>query len=104
LKCGIIHKDLTEEETTAGTPQGGIISPVLANLVLDGLEAKCINATQKRKYTKNEDGKYSQTSSSIHVTRYADDFVVTAKRKEDLKDHVLPAIIEFLSERGLELR
>jgi len=33
----------------------------------------------------------TQTSSSIHVTRYADDFVVTAKRKEDLKEHVLGA-------------
>jgi len=103
LKCGIIHNG-KGEETTAGTPQGGIISPVIANMVLDGLEEKCMKSVAKWKRTKNENGKYTQTSSSIHVTRYADDFVVTAKRKEDLKEHVLPAIVEHLAERQLELR
>jgi len=50
------------------------------------------------------DGKYSTTASGIHVARYADDFIVTAKRREDIKDSILPAIEAFLGERGLSLR
>jgi RNA-directed DNA polymerase len=72
-------------------------------MVLDGLEECCISAVPKRKY-KKVDGKYSVTASSVHVVRYADDFIVTAKRREDIKDSILPAIEEFLRERGLSLK
>jgi RNA-directed DNA polymerase len=42
-------------------------------------------------------------TKSLIFVRYADDFICTAKSKEILQDKVLPAIIEFLRERGLEL-
>lgn len=74
--------------TEAGTPQGGIISPVLANMALDGLEAVAQQAARHQK---------------INVIKYADDFVITGASKEALEQQVKPAIVAFLRERGLEL-
>ena len=75
--------------TTAGTPQGGIASPVLANLTLDGLEG-VIRASVLR-------------TDKVNFIRYADDFVVTAASKEILEQKGQPAIVPFLQERGVQL-
>ena len=75
--------------TEEGTPQGGIISPVLANLTLDGLERVAREAVPRR--------------SLVNVVRYADDFLVTARTTEMLHEKIIPAIEAFLAERGLEL-
>jgi RNA-directed DNA polymerase len=75
--------------TTAGTPQGGLISPILSNLVLDGME-QTLKALGKPK-------------DKIHFVRYADDFVVTGATRELLEEKVKPALTAFLKERGLEL-
>lgn len=72
--------------TEEGTPQGGIISPVLANMTLDGLES------QIRKI-----------SPGLGMVRYADDFIVTGPLKDILETKVKTAIETFLSQRGLEL-
>ncbi|AWF62229.1 group II intron reverse transcriptase/maturase [Pseudomonas aeruginosa] len=81
--------------TEAGTPQGGIISPVLANWTLDGLEdvvhASVASTARKRKPFK------------IHVVRYADDFIITGATQAVLQHQVRPAIEAFLKQRGLEL-
>jgi RNA-directed DNA polymerase len=83
LKAGILYQG-TYRDTTAGTPQGGVISPVLANIALDGLEA----AVKAR-------GKYN-------VIRYADDFIVTGYSQEELE--AIKTVIEgFMKERGLML-
>lgn len=75
--------------TQSGTPQGGVISPCLMVMTLQGLEQR-VKAVAKR-------------SDKVHVVVYADDFNVTASSKEILKDKVLPAINQFSKERGLRL-
>jgi RNA-directed DNA polymerase len=75
--------------TKAGTPQGGIISPLLANMTLDGLEAAVKAVTPYR--------------TKVNVVRYADDFVITGKTKELLEETIKPAVEKFLMERGLTL-
>ena len=75
--------------TVAGTPQGGVISPCLANMVLDGLEDAVARITKP--------------SDKVHVVRYADDFVVTGASREVLEYRVKPAVETFLAERGLRL-
>jgi RNA-directed DNA polymerase len=75
--------------TMAGTPQGGIASPVLANMALDGLEAVAQSAAPR--------------SQKIHVVKYADDFIITGASKEVLEVKVKPAVVAFLKVRGLEL-
>src|ERR1035438_8536104 len=75
--------------TEAGTPQGGIASPALANMALDGLEEIARRAAPR--------------NQKVHVVRYADDFIITGASKEVLETKVKPAIVTFLKERGLEL-
>lgn len=88
LKAGYMEKG-DWYPSQAGTPQGGIASPILANLVLNGLEAAIKGSNPKREY-------------GINVVRYADDFIVTAKTPERLKE-LIPVITRFLGERGLSL-
>lgn len=83
--------------TKAGTPQGGIISPTLANLVLDGLETLLANSFKRRK----RQGK--NLNPQVYLVRYADDFIVTGASKDLLENEVRPLIEAFLRERGLEL-
>jgi RNA-directed DNA polymerase len=80
--------------TEAGTPQGGIISPVLANMTLDGLERMLIQHFPKVK---------TSGGALVNFVRYADDFLVTGRTKELLEQEVKPLIEEFLRERGLQL-
>lgn len=82
--------------TPAGTPQGGIISPTLANMTLDGLEAE-LEAVFGRKRTPKA------FRNKVHLVRYADDFVITSASKELLEAEVKPLVANFLAARGLEL-
>lgn len=92
LKAGVIHKGQLQA-TDAGTPQGGIISPTLANLVLDGLES------QLKLYW----GVTKAKKLKINVVRYADDFVITGTSREVLETEVRPWVEQFLAVRGLQL-
>ena len=95
LKSGYLEKQVFYK-TDDGTPQGGIISPVLANLALDGLEK---GLREKYPPTKRLRGEYL----CVNVVRYADDFVVTGRTKELLEREIKPLVEQFLRERGLEL-
>src|SRR6266436_4431684 len=98
LKSGYMDKHVLHE-TTDGTPQGGIISPALANFALDGLERvlrEKYPAATRLKSVGNQ-------RPSVNFIRYADDFVITGKSKELLEGKVKPLIEQFLLERGLEL-
>ncbi len=94
LKAGFVDKG-AQFPTEAGTPQGGIVSPVLANMTLDGLERAVSEALGP---TKN-----ARQPAKAHVIRYADDFVVTAANQRLLEQNVKPAVEAFLSVRGLQL-
>jgi RNA-directed DNA polymerase len=83
--------------TEAGTPQGGIISPTLANLTLDGLGV-LLQKTFPRGRVKGKD-----TNPKVHLIRYADDFIITGATREVLVNEVIPLVQQFLRERGLEL-
>jgi len=84
-------------DTESGTPQGGIISPVLANMALDGLETTIRNHFPEAVY---RGGK--EVSLKVNTIRYADDFVITAGTKQTAEE-ILPVVREFLAKRGLEL-
>ena len=84
LKAGLVFQG-NFNSTEQGTPQGGVISPLLANIGLHGLEnfIKTINP-------------------KLGVVRYADDFIVTARNKESL-EIAQDLIKAWMSKRGLEL-
>jgi RNA-directed DNA polymerase len=84
LKAGFVFQGKLEP-TEQGTPQGGVISPLIANIGLHGLET----------YIK-------ATNSKLGVVRYADDFIVTARDKQSLGT-AQNLIQAWMSKRGLEL-
>lgn len=88
LKAGYMENE-TLYDTNEGFPQGGLASPCLANLALDGLEEAVLEIGKKK--------------DKIHFVRYADDWIVTASSREILEERVLPTVTAFLRERGLEL-
>lgn len=94
LKAGFMEQRVVHP-TLDGTPQGGIISPVLANLALDGLE----QVLQRRYPKSNARGR----ATRVNLVRYADDFIITGRSKDLLETEVTPLVEAFLAERGLEL-
>jgi len=84
LKAGFIFKGQWNP-TEQGTPQGGVISPLLANIGLHGLE-NFIKSTNKR----------------LGVVRYADDFIITARDRQSLETAQIQ-IQAWMKSRGLEL-
>jgi len=94
LKAGYLEKHVLFA-TTEGTPQGGIISPAVANRALDGLQrllAERFGATRGQ-----------QRKHKVHLVRYADDFIITGTSRILLQYEVKPLVEQFLKERGLEL-
>lgn len=96
LDCGYME-DSAWFATEAGTPQGGIISPTLANIALDGLE-RLLSSTFREKRRKGK-----TISPKVNLIRYADDFVITGTSQELLVNEVKPLVERFLAERGLTL-
>jgi RNA-directed DNA polymerase len=84
MKAGYIYEGIFYP-TEMGTPQGGVISPLLSNIGLHGLEIMVKSLNKK-----------------LGIVRYADDFLITSKTKKGLEE-VLPRVKQWLSERGLEL-
>ena len=81
--------------TESGTPQGGVISPTLANMALDGLEREL---NQRFRYSNS-----TWRKLKVKYVRYADDFLITGITPELLEQQVKPVVENFLQERGLRL-
>ncbi|MEG3902630.1 reverse transcriptase domain-containing protein [Microcoleus sp. B4-C5] len=81
IKTGIfrcLKAGVNPEFPEQGTPQGGVVSPLLANIALNGIE-------------------------EIHQSvRYADDMVIILKPKDDA-EAILDKVSEFLAERGMKV-
>jgi RNA-directed DNA polymerase len=100
LKAGVV--ELGHYSTTdTGTPHGGVISPLLANLALDGMERRFGAETSAG--TPIPPAKRKHPHTGISLIRYADDFVVTAPSREVLETYVQPRITTVLTQRGLSL-
>jgi RNA-directed DNA polymerase len=80
LKTGFLEEGV-RFDTTEGTPQGGIISPVLANRALDGLQALLAEHFPSG----------DKRTCKVHLVRYADDFIITGTSKEFLQHKVMPS-------------
>ena len=85
-------EELNFTESTEGTPQGGIMSPTLSNIALNGIEEVIKKANPLIK----------GISQGVTLIRYADDMIITARTQESaIKNKEI--LSKFLAERGLEL-
>jgi RNA-directed DNA polymerase len=91
LKAGVMDQG-TWQDTEAGTPQGGVISPLLANIALHGLEEKVMELARGRR-----------DKEKLTVVRYADDFVVMHDNRSMI-EKAKGVVEEWLRGIGLELK
>jgi RNA-directed DNA polymerase len=95
LKAGI-NPEFPEQ----GTPQGGVVSPLLANIALNGIESIL------RYNSKGIDQKITEKTAVKNIIepsiRYADDMVIILRPQDDAKE-ILEKIDEFLAERGMKV-
>ncbi|MFB2978533.1 group II intron reverse transcriptase/maturase [Microseira sp. BLCC-F43] len=106
LKAGYVEAEVFHK-TESGTPQGGIISPLLSNIALDGMERLLSNHKKEKTYqcTRRATGEEYTKKKKLDkygFVRYADDLIITARSKEDIEE-IKPIIQQWLSKRGLEL-
>ncbi len=104
LKAGVMD-GLELKPTSQGTPQGGTISPLLANIALHGMEND-IKQLATKLDMKNSRGRqlgWQNKQSSVSLIRYADDFLIL---HEDINilNRFIKAITQWLNDIGLELK
>jgi group II intron reverse transcriptase/maturase len=91
LKAGVLEEDGQTVHPATGTPQGGVISPVLANIYLHFVQDLWIDRVVRRK-----------AKGRVLFRRYADDSVVCFEREEDARAY-LSDLPERLSKFGLQI-
>ena len=104
LKAGILTEIGTAKESVTGTPQGGILSPLLANVALSVLDEHFAEApggphsTTKQRWTRRQKG-----LPNYRLYRYADDFVILVSGTRSQTEALLPEVASVLSTVGLRL-
>ena len=98
LKAGVVELGFFAP-TDTGTPQGGVASPLLANVALDGME-RLFDAEWPDGRLKSPSARKGR-NRGVKLIRYADDSVVTAPTREVLETYVRPRLEHFLQECGL---
>jgi RNA-directed DNA polymerase len=101
LKAGILTEEGAEEETNTGTPQGGILSPLLANIALSALDEYFAGtwapSWEVRRRRRDKGG------ATYRLVRYADDFVVMVKGTRAHAENLREQVAEVLRPIGLRL-
>jgi RNA-directed DNA polymerase len=100
LKAGVMEGG-RPTTTEAGTPPGGVISPLLANIALDGME-RLFDGEAPNGHPQRPSWKKG-LNKGVSLIRYADDIVAIAPSREVLEQHVRPRLETFLAHRGLHL-
>ena len=104
LKAGILTEDRQREDTTAGTPQGGILSPLLANVALSALDEHIARAPGGPQTSKPERARRLRHGlPNFRLVRYADDWCLMVKGTRADAVALRDEIAEVLSTLGLRL-
>eukprot|EP00200_Dunaliella_tertiolecta_P003071 CAMPEP_0202337808 /NCGR_PEP_ID=MMETSP1126-20121109/345_1 /ASSEMBLY_ACC=CAM_ASM_000457 /TAXON_ID=3047 /ORGANISM="Dunaliella tertiolecta, Strain CCMP1320" /LENGTH=409 /DNA_ID=CAMNT_0048928079 /DNA_START=516 /DNA_END=1742 /DNA_ORIENTATION=+ len=112
LACGVVEgfarsraklKDSEITHTTSGTPQSGVISPLLANIALHGLENHLVNYVGRRPGSSGRANRgFATKSKALGFVRYADDFVIIHDNLEILNECIRETRV-WLAGMGLEI-
>lgn len=103
LKSGILSKDGVTEETAAGTPQGGILSPLLSNIALHTLDDHFAKAWKAMGDGSARRRRRIKGLPTYRLIRYADDFVVMVKGERAHAVALRDEAANVLKEVGLRL-
>jgi RNA-directed DNA polymerase len=104
LKAGILTEDGALRDTGTGTPQGGLLSPVLANVALSVLDEHFADKPGGPRSTQHERAKRRRHGlANYRLVRYADDFVVMVSGTKAYAEALLDEVAVVLSTIGLRL-
>lgn len=104
LKAGILGEDEVSRETRTGTPQGGILSPLLANLALSDLDDHFAEAWQQTSATRVDRARrHRHGLATYRLVRYADDFVIMVNGTRAHAQALHATVAAILSGVGLRL-
>ena len=104
LKSGVLSEDGISRDTKTGTPQGGILSPLLANIALSVLDEHFAEAWQTPMASRVDRARRRRHGQATYrLVRYADDFVVMIAGAKAHAEHLQTEIAEVLAGVGLRL-
>jgi RNA-directed DNA polymerase len=104
LKAGILSEDLVTRDTHTGTPQGGILSPLLANIALSVLDEHFADAWQTTMSTRVDRARRRRHGQATYrIIRYADDFVVMVSGTREHAEALRAEVEAVLAPVGLRL-
>ena len=104
LKAGVMTTTGSIEGTITGTPQGGILSPLLANIALSVLDDEFARrwnqqmATEVQRQRRRRNGE-----ANYRLIRYADDFVIVVTGGREHAEHLLDDVTSVIAPMGLRL-
>lgn len=103
-KAGILTETGQQEETTAGTPQGGILSPLLANIALSVLDDWFMDQHEQSMATiRQRDGRRQKGLPNWRLIRYADDWVAMVNGTREDAERLRQDAARVLAPMGLRL-
>lgn len=104
LHSGILSEDGLTRETKSGTPQGGILSPLLANIALSVLDEHFAEVWERDMGTRTQRAtRRNHKEATYRLIRYADDFVVMVHGTKEHTEALRAEVAVVLSKVGLRL-
>jgi RNA-directed DNA polymerase len=104
LKAGVLAEDGITRDTKMGTPQGGILSPLLANIALSVLDDHFVAVWQRDMATRTlRATRRNHGLPTYRLVRYADDFVVLVAGTKAHAEELKTEVAAVLSTMGLRL-
>ncbi|MGY2093002.1 group II intron reverse transcriptase/maturase [Nocardia gipuzkoensis] len=104
LKAGILSQDGTLRDTDTGTPQGGVLSPLLANIalsVLDEYFAQIPGGPATKEWERRK--RRHRGQANYRLIRYADDFLVMVSGDREHAEDIRDTVAVVLAPMGLRL-
>jgi RNA-directed DNA polymerase len=103
LKAGVLTEDGRRRDTTTGTPQGGILSPLLANIALSVLDERFTAAWQQMGTDSARHRRRAKGLATYRLVRFADDFVVMVNGTRAHAEALRATVTAVLAPMGLSL-
>jgi RNA-directed DNA polymerase len=103
LKAGVLSEDGGARDTITGTPQGGILSPLLANIALSVLDDHFVGAWEAMGDASARHRQRRKGLATYRLVRYADDFVVMVNGTRDHAEDLRSEVAAVLAPMGLRL-
>ncbi len=103
LHAGILSEDGVERDTITGTPQGGILSPLLANIALSVLDEHFAKAWEEFGNADARTRRHRKGNATYRIVRYADDFVVMVAGTRGHAEELRAEVAAVLAPMGLRL-